>query len=246
MQKIIDLTRVIYEGMAQHPTHGRTPLFLSGTRTHETWKRFNRTNHYDHSDLVSFQNEQLLVCGHTGTHMDACFHGDPESEYTIDKMPIACGFGSGIWLNVSNRFAPFGKITAKDLIEAEEASGSTIHEGDIVLIHTGWSTVQEPIKYSTEFMGLTREAGEWLREKKVKTVGIDSCNIDTHDLDHPVHMNFLRPRSIGLGKDDFIAIIENLVNISKIPQSRFLFSGAPIPYLGATGGQIRALAIVDY
>ncbi len=29
------------------------------------------------------------------------------------------------------------------------------------------------------------------------------------------------------------------------PKSRFVFSGAPIPYLGGTGGQVRALAIVN-
>jgi kynurenine formamidase len=243
--QIIDLTRIIYEDMPQHIAHGRTPLFLSGTRNHESWKRFNRTNPYDSSDRVSFQNEQILVCGHTGTHMDSCFHGDPDSEYTIDKMPVECGFGDGIWLDVSSRFGSFGEINAKDLRKAEAASGTSIREGDIVLIHTGWSSVQDESKYSTEFMGLTRDAGEWLREKKIKTVGIDSCNIDTHDLDHPVHMNFLRPRSLGLGNDDFIAIIENLIHISKIPKSRFLFSGAPIPYLNATGGQIRALAIIQ-
>jgi kynurenine formamidase len=65
------------------------------------------------------------------------------------------------------------------------------------------------------------------------------------ELTLPVHMNFLRPRCLGLGNDAFIAIIENLVNINRIPKSRFLFSGAPIPYLGGTGGQVRALAIVD-
>lgn len=243
MRHIVDLTRVIHEGMPQHPTHGRTPLFLSGTRTHDSWRRFHQLNPYNSSDLVSFQNEQILVCGHTGTHMDACFHADPESPYTIDKMPIECGYGTGIWLDVSHRLRPRGEINAKDLRESEAKTGDRIRPGDIVLIFTGWSTIQDPVAYSTEFMGLSRDAGEWLRERKVRTVGIDSCNMDAHNLEHPVHMNFLRPKSLGLPSDDFIAIIENLVNIERIPSSRFHFSGAPIPYLNGTGGQIRALAI---
>ncbi|MED1824888.1 cyclase family protein [Brevibacillus agri] len=246
MTKIIDLTMPIYEGMPQHPSHGRTPYFLSGTRSHEVWRSFDRKNHYDHTDLVSFQNENIIICGHTGTHMDSCFHGDPQSEYTIDKMPIECGFGEAVWLDVSHRFGPKARITAKDLREAEERSGTSIRPGDIVLIFTGWSTVNDPAKYSFEHMGLTTDAGEWLREKRVKTVGIDNCNVDAPgELTLPVHMNFLRPRSLGLKNDDFIAIIENLVNINQIPKSRFLFSGVPIPYLGGTGGQVRALAIVQ-
>ncbi|RFU65170.1 cyclase family protein [Peribacillus glennii] len=246
MAKLIDLTMPIYEGMPQHPAHGNTPHFMSGTRSHDAWRNFNRRNHYDESDLVSFENENIIICGHTGTHMDACFHGDPSSDYSIDKMPVECGFGDAVWLDVSFRYGPKAEVTAKDLKDAEEKSGTTIRPGDIVLIHTGWSTIKDPVKYAFDHMGLSIEAGEWLREKKVKTVGIDNCNVDTAGaLNLPVHMNFLRPRSLGLANDDFIAIIENLVNIDRIPKSRFLFSGAPIPYLGGTGGQVRALGFVE-
>jgi kynurenine formamidase len=246
MRKIIDLTMPIYEGMPQHPAHGRTPLFLSGTRNHDVWRSFSRPTYCDKTDLVSFENENIVICGHTGTHMDSCFHGDPQSEYTIDKMPIECGFGSTVWLDVSSKYGRRAVITAKDLKEAEQRSGTKILPGDIVLIYTGWSTVKDPMEYSLHHMGLSIDAGEWLREKKVKTVGIDNCNVDAPGaVDLPVHMNFLRPRILGLDNNEFIAIIENLVNINQIPTSRFLFSGAPIPYLGGTGGQVRALAIVE-
>lgn len=246
MHRIIDLTMPIYEGMPQHPAHGNTPIFMTGTRTHEVWRSFKRTNYYDKADLVSFQNENIIICGHTGTHMDSCFHGDPNSDYTIDKMPIECGYGNAIWLDASFKYGPNAVVTADDLIKAEKNTGTSILPGDIVLIHTGWSTIKDPLKYSFQHMGLSIDAGEWLREKKVKTVGIDNCNVDASgDVTLPVHMNFLRPRALGLENHDFIAIIENLVNIDSIPKPRFLFSGAPIPYLDGTGGQVRALAIVE-
>lgn len=246
MMRIIDLTMGIEEGMGQHPAHGRTPLFLSGTRNHQAYRDFKRFNPYDDDDLISFENEQIIICGHTGTHMDSCYHGDPESEYTIDKMPIDCGYGPAIWLDVSHKFGSKAIITSKDLQDAERKTGTQILPGDIVLIFTGWSTVKDRIAYAMEHMGLDKEAGEWLREKGVKTVGIDNCNVDAAgELTMPVHMNFLRPRSLGLDKNDFIAIIENMVNINKIPKPRFTFAGAPIPYIGQTGGQVRALAIVD-
>src|SRR5699024_3636952 len=94
MAKIIDLTLAIQEVMAQHPAHGRTPLFMSSTRNHELDKGLEIINPYDDSDVTSFENENIIVCGHTGTHMDSCYHFDPESELTIEKMPIDCGFGS--------------------------------------------------------------------------------------------------------------------------------------------------------
>jgi kynurenine formamidase len=245
LTKIIDLTMPIYEDMRQHPAHGRTPIFLSGTRNHQSWRDFKRKNPYDEADLVSFENEQIIVCGHTGTHMDSCYHGDPESEFTIDKMPIECGYGEAIWLDVSHRFGSRVAITAKDLQDAQARTGTAVKPGDIVLIHTGWSTIQDRKVSAFEHMGLAKEAGEWLREKGVRTVGIDSCNMDAAGvLDLPVHMNFLRPRTMGLGNQEFIAIIENLVNINHISKPRFHFAGAPIPYLGGTGGQIRALAVV--
>jgi len=161
-------------------------------------------------------------------------------------MPIDCGFGPAIWLDVSGNFGSSIGITAKNLQDAESKSGASIQANDIVLIYTGWSTIKDPKKYSFEFMGLTKDASEWLREKSVKTVGIDTPNVDVPSaVDFPVHINFLRPRSLGLNNNDYIAIIENLVNINHIPRPRFLFFGAPIPYVGQTGGQIRALAYIE-
>jgi kynurenine formamidase len=248
LHSVIDLTMVLSEGMAQHPAHGRTPVFLSGTRTHQTWKRFKVNNVYNADDLVSFQNEQIIICGHTGTHMDACFHCDPDSQLTIEKMPLEYGFGSAVWLDVSHRFGPKGVIKPEDLMLAEERANTTINAGDIVLIHTGWSAIalSDPEKFSLEFMGLSRETGEWLRNQGVKTVGIDSISVDAcEDPRHPVHMNFLRPGSLGLQDQDFIGIIENLTNINQIPKHRFLFVGVPVPYQGATAAQIRALAVIE-
>lgn len=246
VKQIIDLTMPIEEGMGQHPAHGRTPLFLSGTRNHEGDQEKEIINPYDDSDFTTFENEHIIVCGHTGTHMDSPYHFDPESDVTVEKIPVEYGFGPAIWLDVSHRFGVNVGITAKDLQEAEEKSGASIQPGDIVLIHTGWSTVKDTDKYSLESMGLTKDAAEWLREMKVKTVGLDSPNLDV-PTDHsmPAHINFLRPRSLGLGTDDYITVIENVINIDQIPKARFLFSGAPIPYVGQTGGQLRALAYIE-
>ncbi len=55
-------------------------------------------------------------------------------------------------------------------------------------------------------------------------------------------MNFLRPASLGLDRQEYILIYENLVNIQQIPDRRFTFAGLPIPFRGASGSPVRAVA----
>jgi kynurenine formamidase len=146
-------------------------------------------------------------------------------------------------------FGPRGEITPEVHERAEQASGERIRPGDIVLIHTGWSRYYEsdPRKYLDEHMGLTKGAGEWLRGRGARTVGIDCATVETTAgaLSAPVHMNYLRPGSLGLAPDDFIAIIENLTGIDRIPAHRFEFVGMPLPLEGSSASPIRAIAITQ-
>jgi kynurenine formamidase len=244
---MIDLTHVLREGMIGHPFHGRTPVRLAGTLNHWIYQHMDRRNPYDGQPL-SFANEQWVLNGNTGTHMDSVWHADPDTVYSADKMPVECGYGPAIWLDCSFVKAPKAQVTPEVLEEAERRSGEQIQTGDIVLVHTGWSELvtDEPQRYLDEHMGLTKEAGEWLRERGIRTLGIDNSTVETTEGAYlsPVHMNFLRPRSLGLSDDDFIAIIENLVNLDRIPQHRFHFVGLPLPFERGSGSPIRAMAVV--
>lgn len=246
MMNCTDLTMELYEGMVGHPFHGRTPVRLSGTLNHRMYDMMERFNVYDGRRL-SFANEQWVLNGNTGTHMDSVWHADPDSPYTAEKMPIECGYGPAVWLDCSFVKAPKGSVDVADLERAVKAAGVTIESGDIALVHTGWSehVTDDPDAYLNDHMGLTKAAGEWLRDRGVRTVGIDNATVETVEgaLQSPVHMNFLRPRSLGLADDDFIAIIENLVHIDRIPAHRFTFIGLPLPFRGGSGSPIRAIAV---
>jgi kynurenine formamidase len=241
----VDLTMSVHEGMASHPFHGRTPLFLSGTLKHDRlYPSTDRRNPYDGSQL-SFENANFQMCDHTGTHMDAPVHADPEG-IGVDEMAIDYGHGDAVWLDLSAHFDDAAEITAEHLEAAERAGGETVRDGDILLLWTGWSTVLPDVqRYLYAHMGLTRDAAEWVRAKGVRTMGIDTCTPETVSgaKTSPVHMNLLRPRSLG-GDDPVIAIVENLVNINQIPVRRFTFSGVPLPLKGLTGSPVRAFAQV--
>lgn len=241
----VDLTMSVHEAMASHPFHGKTPVFLSGTLKHDRlYPSTNRKNPYDGSQL-SFENANFMMCDHTGTHMDAPIHADPEG-LGVEEMPLDYGHGQAVWLDLSSRFEDAAELTADHLEEAERAGGEAVKAGDILLLHTGWSTVlPDKDRYLYQHMGLTRDAAEWVRSKGVRTMGIDTCTPETVGgaKESPVHMNLLKPRSMG-GDEPVIAIIENLVNISQIPVRRFQFSGVPLPLKGLTGSPIRAFAQV--
>jgi len=247
MTTIIDLTYVLREGMIGHPFHGRTPVRLAGSLNHWIYASTERRNPYDGSRL-SFANEQWVLNGNTGTHMDSVWHADPDG-VGIDEMPIESGLGTAIKLDVSFAAGARAHITPEILERAEQESGDSIRPGDIVLIQTGWSEVAETDQdaYLSDHPGLTKEAGEWLRARSPRTVGIDSSTVETVDgaRESPVHMNFLKPASLGLPKDDYIVIIENLRNLAAIPVSRFEFIGVPLPFEHGSGSPIRALAVVS-
>ncbi len=242
---IIDLTTEQFEGNCTHPVHGRTPLMFPGTGSHALTRRWGLKNPYDGSTL-SVANEHILITGHTGSHMDAPFHVDPTG-VSAERVPCDRAAGDAIWLDLSSSGHPRAMIEAGDLERAEYEGGDQIKPGDIVLVHTGWLDieVERSLKsYIEDAPALSRAAGEWLRGRGIKALGVDLPTPDAHSAtDLPIHMNFLRPKSIGLPDEEYILIYENLTNIDRIPMRRFLFLGLPIPFRGASGSPVRAVAL---
>jgi kynurenine formamidase len=242
--RLIDLTLEQSEGNQTHRGHGRVPLRLPGTISHGlTSQRGIREIYGD--TLVSVTNEYVLLGGHAGTHVDAPYHVDYRSKITAEKLPLERTYGNALSLNLESHCMPHAVITVDDLSRAEQAGGEPIRPNDIVLINTGWSgKVTEAGAYADQSPGLTREAGEWLRERKIKALGVDFVSPDQREAtDLPIHTNFLRPDLLGLGEDEYILIYENLININLIPETRFTFSGLPLPLSGASGSPVRAVAI---
>lgn len=242
----IDLTIEQYEGNATHPAHGRTPLMFRGPVWHGLTAARNIPNVYDGSP-VSVTNEYLLITGHTGTHVDAPHHVDRQSPITAERLPLDRTSGPAIWLDLAEHCAEDPRISIDDLLDAEQRAGSAIEAGDIVLLHTGWNderSTDGPEPPGTN-PHLVQESAEWLRGRGIKALGIDAPSPEEAQAVHlPVHMNFLRPRSLGLPDEDYILIYENLCNIAAIPPARFTFYGLPIPFRGSSGSPVRAVAVV--
>lgn len=240
----IDLTMPIREGITAYPSHGRSVLRLSPVMKHSDFAGKGRANTFDGAD-VSFEVTQWLLGDQVGTHMDAPFHADPTSEFSIDRVSLESAFGEAVWIDC-RAAAEEGGISVRRLELGLAAAGEALRENDIVLLRTGASdaAIEHPEAYASTVVGLDRDAALWLRAAGVKTVGIDCISIEARAgvATADAHTVLLRPQALGLRPSAVIGVIENLVNIGEIPEHRFLFSGLPLPLVGAAGSPLRAAA----
>lgn len=112
---------------------------------------------------------------HTGTHMNAPIHLVQKGAGAA-AIPLDCLFGNGVILSVPKE--------QWELVTAEELKSATpeIQTGDFVVIVTGWHRkYSDSLEYFGDSPGLSKGAAEWLVEKGVKMVGVD-----TPQVDHPL------------------------------------------------------------
>ena len=264
MPKIIDLTPVLEEGMViNHPYHPRGPVIFLNQRHdfiqyfyQDFWGKNGGPPLFDGLDKKwaegaqghGWCSEHVLIHTHLSTHIDAPLHYDPDTKLDAASIPLEKCYGSAIMLDFRHLCEEPYAITIEDLEEAERKVNDKVREDDIVIIHTGWAAKwaygpnADRWKYGCEpGPGLHKDTPKWFIDRKVKLVGIDHPNLD-YDQTASCHVNFLVRERVG---KEPIYIVENLVNLEKIPTHRFTFVGFPLPFRDGSGSPIRAAAIID-
>lgn len=226
--KLVDLSQEIFQGMSVFPMHQNT--FIMTNMTHE--ENMKKTG----SKTLGFSARNLLISEHGGTHCDAVWEYKP-SGLTIDKMPLNYFWGSAVCLDLSN--VPASRyITPSDLEQAVKKSGLTVEKGDIVLLYTGhYDRSFGTDKWQTSYTGLNKEAAEWLAARGVVNIGVDAPAID-----HPEDLDF--SGHLICGKYD-ISNTENLCNLDKVVNKRFIYIGLPLKIRDGSGSPIRAIALIE-
>lgn len=224
--KVIDLTVELYDGLQSFPGHPKMAI-IDGVTHSFSAARYNLP-------CKGYASKLMLLSDHSGTHLDAPFHFFEEGR-TMEQVPLEDTFGQGLLIDVADR-DPSIAIT-KEMLEVKLVQmNESIREKDIVLIR-GWGKEWNSPGYH-HAAGLDISAGKWLAEKKIKCIGVDLANLDTNsDMGRPCHMELL-------GQN--IGIIENLVHLDQISQTRFLFLGIPLKIRGLSGSPIRAVAVEDF
>jgi kynurenine formamidase len=218
-ERIVDLTHPLEPSMPVFPLDPK-PLIL-------TWTKLP-FHPYD---------SELLHCGtHTGTHIDAPSHFVKGADPVETLKPASC-IAPGVILDF-RELAPRASIGVDHLRRAEEQLGTQVEKGSAMLIWTGWSRNWKATNYLRDYPGLTEEAAQYLADREVALVGVDSAN-----LDHPDAAGFPAHKTL-LG--NAIPIVENLTRIGLIRSSWFTFVALPLPIVGATGSPVRAIAVVGW
>jgi kynurenine formamidase len=130
-------------------------------------------------------------------------------------------------------------LSSGDLITREilQSSAPEIKANDFVLFHTGWSQLWGSPAYYSNFPVLNEESAKYLASFHLKGTGSDTISFDPSDsTDLPVHHTLLAKGMI---------LIENLVNLERLPKSGFIFSCLPLKIKDGDGSPVRAVGIIS-
>jgi kynurenine formamidase len=181
---------------------------------------------------------------HYGTHLDAPIHFPP-GKTTVDQIPVRQFFGTAVVFDVRSESATDADylLSVARTSEWEERHGR-IPEGAIALLRTGWSSRWPDVRnYRNQdsagrmhFPGFSVEAVERLIERKVSGLGCDTMSVDCGASDQfAVHR-----LSLGAG----LYHLENLADLSELPEKGAFLIVAPIKLEGGSGGPVRVFALL--
>jgi kynurenine formamidase len=177
----------------------------------------------------------------TGTHLDAPSHFIPGAK-SIAELPLEDFMAPLCVIDVSHKAHADYYLSTQDLIDFEKRYGK-IPADSWVIGCTGWDRYwQDPQRYRNadaegqmHFPGFSPEAAEYLLERRIKGLGIDSLSPDCLDLSFPVHYLIL-----GAGK----SIAENLSHCQNLPPLGAYGLFLPIKTENGTEAVMRACALI--
>jgi kynurenine formamidase len=210
-----------------------------------------------------YSGDVILMYTHTGTHIDSLNHFGYGlkifNEFHADEHLGSRGWvkgGSeqivpiiarGVLLDIAaaHDVECLGKsyrITVEDCQTAAKKQGTTVREGDALLLRTGrmryWP---DSSKVFGDSPGVTLETAKWLTSQKIVVVGADNEAVEvtpSGDPDNwlPGHCHFLA--EAGVPQIECL----NLEELSRDKVYEFAFIAAPLRLRGASGSPIRPLA----
>ncbi|MDP9338829.1 MAG: cyclase family protein [Acidobacteriota bacterium] len=181
---------------------------------------------------------------HYGTHLDAPVHFPP-GKATVDQIPAKNFFGPAVVLDVqaeAKQDADY-RLPVSGIEKWERAHGR-IPAGAIVLLRTGWaSRWPDAVRYRNQdkdgkmhFPGFSEETAKMLVERGASGLGCDTLSADYGaSQDFAVHH-----LALGAG----LYHLENLADLSELPEAGAFLAVAPIKLEGGSGGPVRVFALI--
>jgi len=226
--RVVDLAPPLERGIPRWPTHPHLTIDKAVTHDHD-----------------GYYCQAIMMAEHTGAHVDAPAHMLPNRmDRTIDTFSPDHLIAEGVLYDFSGRdLKPGGLITADDLRAKEAETGAAVGEGEIALVNYGWMqkywrTDSKAQWYVLNAPGMSEDACEFFRERKVKAVATDTVAAETAVVDgvpqaNPGHMKSWLPHDI--------LIMEMLRNMEQL-SLRSLIVASPLHIHEGSGSPIRPFA----
>jgi len=211
IKKIIDLSHELTPKTPVYPGDPVPSISVATTIENEGYNLFN-----------------VFLGSQTGSHVDAPYHFRNLGA-TVDKMDLKYFMGNGLIIDVTHKKSK-EQIQSGEIIRFEKQ----IEVVDIVLFKTNWyKKAGSDEFYHHPF--LSKEGGQYLLSKGIKTVGIDAINLDnTGGTEFPIHDMYSAAGGI---------IAENLANLDAIDFDIPFIIFLPLKLIGCDGSPVRAVAI---
>jgi len=222
---------------------------LSGKIAFLLGKRIIKPDDLPDKEFLSLETVHCPV--HIGTHIDYSFHYGTKSQgrasKTINELPLDICFSDGVCLDLTAK-KPGEVISGEDVEAALKKINYSLKERDIVLLRTGADKYFGSKQYLTDYPGVSPQAIEFLLDKGVGIIGVDTLGFDrpykfmmadflrTHDSKYlwPAHF---------FGRIREYAHIERLANLDKLPAYGFKISCFPIKIKDVGASWARVVAI---
>jgi kynurenine formamidase len=228
--RIVDLTHAVSADAPYWPGPARSPF------VHDTLSA-----HPDGAPRMA----AYAAPEHFGTHFDAPVHGGAGLA-SVDRVPVEDLFGPAVVLDVTLQVSgnPDYAATVEDAVKWEAVHG-VIPPGAIVILRTGWSDrwTAGATYYNADeggtlhFPGFSPALARMLVEdRNASGIGVDTGSVDPGAADgFPVH---------GIGNGGGAFHLENLADLTALPEAGAYLVVAPIKIEGGSGGQVRVFGIV--
>lgn len=191
-----------------------------------------------------FYQQRVSFWEHTGTHVDAPIHFDPDG-ITADLLDVGTLFAPLAVIDISARAAedPDTAVSVDDIL-AYESSFGEIPMGALVAMNSGWGSRWDDAEAFVNldadgvqhYPGFSPDAAEYLvSQRDIVGIAVDTLSQDPgNSTDFGTHITILTGGKYG---------IEGLANIDQLaPAGSSVFVGAP-KWAGASGGPARVIGL---
>ena len=184
--------------------------------------------------ITQFRTHKISLHAGSGTHIDAPAHciagGKTIADLDLSDLIRPC-------VTIAIPCSAESIISLNDIMQFEKLHGE-INAGEFVIIQTGWSQFWQDVtayRNDLQYPTVSAAAANYLLERNIAGLGIDTLSPDNAKQGFPVHQLLLQA-------DKYI--VENIANAQRLPARGAYTFALPLKLDDCTESPLRLIALV--